>query len=848
MKFLRKINLEINKDIYDPIKVKQNDTARYLLFNLLDNRVPFSLENKTVRVYGVKPDGTKVFNNLTIVDANRGLAELQLTTQMLIRPGCLKLELVIYEATDILSTTKFDIDIISCLRDDEAIESTNEFSALTLGLSKLDEWDKYFKETSGAIEEKYTERLNGIDSSLEETKTQKVDKISGKGLSTNDYDNNEKSEVAKVRNKADINYVDTKIATISSGTPLFASSVAGMTNTTRNYVNTTDGYLYTYNGSTFVKSTVKYQSTGIGDDSVGLNNLKSDLSENLQEYKKLGIEEQSGYLNKGSGSVVEDSNYKFCFISCQKGDKFKISGKLGGGARALIIFYNNDTYLGSENNTIGVNGQEKVFIDYELTIGENVNKIGISAKNNTLSITKKVVISIPTIKADVTKIKENFNEVQEIIEKSLDYVKVEDLEVVEGIYYKEGVYAPQFTDYSSTIIKVKSGDKLKINATISGGATALLVLFNESNYVGYVNAGINSETIKYEDYEYLVPEQVNKIIISSKKDKEVSVFKYEIINISNEIKLIKENVSYQKKSFWKDKKIVWFGTSIPEGKVNGFSYPTLTGKILGANVINESVGSSIARLGFKNSITQTDNYGWTGVAYQNVWYAMGASIAEKRDLINNWESKWSALVGGNFEGDVADGTSGDKPRVLSETQKSKILSCSYENKLDKYLSLSNFPDLFVFDHGHNDIRRAYPDDDFVYDDKNPYDRTTFYGAMNFYIKRILEFNPRAKIVIISHYENQLKPTVCEAQKIISQKWNVPFYELYKHLAWSQNRITSSGYWSSDGIWLNDGGESKEITVLNTWLQDNLHPHSDRSGEAINLIAENISSWLDNCIR
>lgn len=172
MKFLRKINLEINKDLYNPIQVKQNDTARYLLFNLLDNGVPFSLENKTVRVYGLKPDGTKVFNNLTIINAARGLAELQLTTQMLVKPGCLKLELVIYEATDILSTTKFDIDVIASLRDDAAIESTNEFSALTLGLSKLDEWDKYFKETSGAIEEKYTERLNGIASSLEESKSE----------------------------------------------------------------------------------------------------------------------------------------------------------------------------------------------------------------------------------------------------------------------------------------------------------------------------------------------------------------------------------------------------------------------------------------------------------------------------------------------------------------------------------------------------------------------------------------------------------------------------------------------------------------------------------------------------
>ena len=170
MKFLRKINLEINKDLYNPIQVKQNDTARYLLFNLLDNGVPFSLENKTVRVYGLKPDGTKVFNNLTIINAARGLAELQLTTQMLVKPGCLKLELVIYEATDILSTTKFDIDIISCIRDDGAIESTNEFSALTVALAKADEYGEALKQGTENIELIYATELNGVKSSLEDMK------------------------------------------------------------------------------------------------------------------------------------------------------------------------------------------------------------------------------------------------------------------------------------------------------------------------------------------------------------------------------------------------------------------------------------------------------------------------------------------------------------------------------------------------------------------------------------------------------------------------------------------------------------------------------------------------------
>ena len=170
MKYMKKVNIDFSKELYTKIKAKQNDNSRYLLFRILDNGVPFSLENKTVRVYGLKPDGTKVFNNLTIINAARGLAELQLTTQMLVKPGCLKLELVIYEATDILSTTKFDIDIISCIRDDGAIESTNEFSALTVALAKADEYGEALKQGTENIELIYATELNGVKSSLEESK------------------------------------------------------------------------------------------------------------------------------------------------------------------------------------------------------------------------------------------------------------------------------------------------------------------------------------------------------------------------------------------------------------------------------------------------------------------------------------------------------------------------------------------------------------------------------------------------------------------------------------------------------------------------------------------------------
>ncbi|WP_437629279.1 polysaccharide deacetylase family protein [Clostridium paraputrificum] len=293
MKFLRKINLEINKDLYNPIQVKQNDTARYLLFNLLDNGVPFSLENKTVRVYGVKPDGTKVFNNLTIVNAQGGLAELQLTSQMLAKSGWLKLELVIYEATDILSTIKFDIDVIASLREDAAIESTNEFSALTLGLSKLDEWDKYFKETSGAIEEKYTERLNGIASSLEKTKIQvdtKVTKVEGKGLSTHDYNHKDKIEVSKISGKAEkteLNAINERISNIISHN----EDVSGNSELIDIRTDIT-GKIHGSAGDA-----IRDQITTLNNNTESLSN--SIFEENIVEWDNTRIIDQNGeYVNK----------------------------------------------------------------------------------------------------------------------------------------------------------------------------------------------------------------------------------------------------------------------------------------------------------------------------------------------------------------------------------------------------------------------------------------------------------------------------------------------------------------------------------------------------------------------
>lgn len=172
MRLPHRIKLDIDQEYYNLIPAQQGDTARVLNFQILNNNIPFSLENKTVRARIKKPDGNVCYNDMEIINASAGECDLKLTNQILIKPGMCKVQLEIMENGEILSTIIFAIFIRESIDVKDAAESTNEFTALENGIIKLDEWDKYFKETSGAIEEKYTERLNGIDSSLEETKTE----------------------------------------------------------------------------------------------------------------------------------------------------------------------------------------------------------------------------------------------------------------------------------------------------------------------------------------------------------------------------------------------------------------------------------------------------------------------------------------------------------------------------------------------------------------------------------------------------------------------------------------------------------------------------------------------------
>ena len=385
------------------------------------------------------------------------------------------------------------------------------------------------------------------------------------------------------------------------------------------------------------------------------------------------------------------------------------------------------------------------------------------------------------------------------------------------------------------------------------------------------------------------------------------------------------------------KSIVWFGTSIPAAGLYGMgnenSYPNRVGKILSANVFNEAVGSSAITCKSPDRVSPSNPYGFTH-DFEGASRCLTNTIEEMNWIIEHYND--SSV----FEYRTVSS--------LSESDKDFIRSCSYENKLLPYLTDTKCPDLFVFDHGHNDSiddkKESYYSETVkingteengwyssgvyqesqtkesirfdvsnysqvllsgrigawrdIYDlfDENghnigfekvnvgvsvgyenkeidvngakylvvsndnnllnsvslkgyKYDRNhnlyCYQGAMRFLLNLIFSFNPKQRVVMIGEYENEKQPYIAKYQNKVADEWNLPIYRQWEEYGWSNNKIKTKWYWDN-GVWTL-GKKEQTITILNCWLADTVHPHSDTSGKTLQFMADHIGNWLKDTI-
>lgn len=102
-----------------------------------------------------------------------------------------------------------------------------------------------------------------------------------------------------------INDISSLVNSLASGSPLVASDVSGMTETDRIYVNTTDGKWYYYDGDSWEIGGT-YQSTGIGENEVKLENLSINL-QNIFSTDLSNVQTTSGHYIRFDG-VYSNAN------------------------------------------------------------------------------------------------------------------------------------------------------------------------------------------------------------------------------------------------------------------------------------------------------------------------------------------------------------------------------------------------------------------------------------------------------------------------------------------------------------------------------------------------------------
>ena len=379
----------------------------------------------------------------------------------------------------------------------------------------------------------------------------------------------------------------------------------------------------------------------------------------------------------------------------------------------------------------------------------------------------------------------------------------------------------------------------------------------------------------------------------------------EIQQLNNGYKLLE--------SRWAGKNIWWCGTSIPAAGYwnvdNKKAYPSIVGERLNAaRVFNEAVGSSSAK------------YSPNGGSYEVVSRRMGNTIADALAICNDlWtidDTNRTVSAGPRTRGIT------DLPSVTTYAevcnQRYLLLSNCYEIKLvSKYL-ISNAEDnetylrqkfgnlyqtlvnlhpnaynyqgdidLFVIDHGHNDSPSPVADENV-----GTTDITTFAGAINTYIRLIIQYKPHARIAIVSDYDNWTSNVkTVEAQKQIADYWHIPFIDLRDYLPFDvDKKVKVRGYWGTDSLWHERGftynpqastiaaafaengkayfnsflGNTVEQVAANItpeqdangvwwyytypryiWLKDGLHPHSDIGGRSITLYADVLSKFINN---
>jgi len=843
------------------IRYKQGDTDSSILeINLVDGGLVKDITGETIVFNFAKPDGTTVNQDMsltggvTVLDALKGKFQCKLKNQTLAAPGVVICEIVFSNAGIISSTSKFNFTVESSIGGGPLsknyitqIETTiagwqNEIDIIKAAYDSASKANLSIEVTNARNGfANLDARLDNSDSQLANITTQKADKAY---TDSQDLLNANKIAINQSR-------IDNLVATasnsfyqkcLSTDTGALLVVASGATTGQINLASVTPLAI----GYTAINGDYVRLVYGVSSGTVELTDMRIDNSGNLHvtaNDRISGIEQDLntgyhitkpkwaiGYIGGADGVYVAlTSNSNIAtpnILSVKKGTQIK-----NNHTGSLIIYKFDITTGAFISSLISVSGGASYTFLADTNIKINLS-YGVSTTDFTLG-NSLVVITEVSKYAKLNQVDTNLNTLNVLNKNVLDIqgaISEVPNYIVNAIWefgYVDGgdgsLKTNSFTARLLNILFMPIGSTLEVtNSNVTIAVSKYINgLWNSTNIFITLASGkytfLSDMYIKI-NYGYAGNPAITDLTLPNS---------YVIIKkgtIKAYIDKVTSNLTVD--SYWKGKKILWVGTSIPTS-----GYPEIVGTELGATVYNEAVGSSGVRAGHYNFVTGTDTMGYSGLYYESLMRSLSLSSTEKQAIFDNW-STWQPLIP-------------TAPLTISDTDKAFYKTCSWDIKLAKYLTGGSIGkvDLYVFDHGHNDAGLGYN-----YDTLNTMpptdtkDRRYFIGAMNFLIDKILTDNPRARICFIGHYENDRKTGISVAQSVLAEYWDYPLIKSWEKLGWTQKTITTTGYWQDSATWIPSGGTSHQMTMTQVWLADDLHPFNVGAKQ---MLADLYTNFINN---
>lgn len=349
------------------------------------------------------------------------------------------------------------------------------------------------------------------------------------------------------------------VAKISSGTPLFANNTTEMTNTTKNYVNISDGYLYTYSEGNWVKSSVQYQTTGIGDGTVSLDKFTNEIKDSitsLSDYVTLSPTIEEGYFyNRYTLEKEAYSAYKCCDVAVQEGEVYEITFSSYGSSVIPILIKNSNgekvsgMYEGTSQTSkvqiieIPENGATLCVSSSSEIIIKKItyfSKVSVVQSDGTIKLGDDNVLS-NNIKNNEVIISKLENDLKTSIINLSDYSTLSPT-IIEGYFYNRYTYEKEaYSGFKCCDVAVKEGEQYRITFSSWGSNIVPILIKNSSGekvYSQYDGTTQNGLVVELE-----IPKNGTTLCVSSSSTLNVEKLSYfSKVSVEQEKKLTLENL------------------------------------------------------------------------------------------------------------------------------------------------------------------------------------------------------------------------------------------------------------------------------------------------------------------